>query len=80
MTTSQAIMGTERDNTIDSCIIWASESADYNQGFGVSGCDLSQGSFWVAYQRQSQEEQANNNRLPDYLHTCLLYTSPSPRD
>ena len=72
MTTSQAILSTGKNHTIDSRIIQASESADYKQGFGVSGCDLSQPTFWVAYQRQSQEEQANNNRLPDYLHTCAV--------
>ncbi len=72
MTTSQAILGTGKDRTIDRYIIQASEAADYKQGFGLSGCDLSLGTFWAAYQRQSQEEQSNNNRLPDYLHTCAL--------
>lgn len=26
--------------------------------------------MWAAYTRQSWEEQANNNRLPEYLLTC----------
>ncbi len=72
MTTSQVILSTGKDNVIDSLILQSSESADYKQGFGVSGCDLSEASFWAAYQRQSQEEQANNNRLPDYLRTCAV--------
>ncbi len=72
MTTNKAIPVTAKDSIIDAHIIQASEAADYKQGFGVTGCDLTHGPFWAAYQRQSQEEQANNNRLPDYLHTCAL--------
>jgi hypothetical protein len=72
MTTNQANSITVKDNVIGTYIKQASEAADYKQGFGVTGCDLTQGSFWAAYQRQSQEEQVNNNRLPDYLHTCAL--------
>jgi hypothetical protein len=68
--TSQMIPGTGKDYVIDGHIKQASGAADY-KGFGFSGCDLSKNSFWAAYQRQSQEEQVNNNRLPD-LFTHLL--------
>ncbi len=39
-------------------------------GFGIRGCDLTRPVWWAAYNRQSLEEQAQNNRLPDYLRTC----------
>jgi len=50
----------------------AAEAAGYKEGFGVEGCDLTLTHWWAAYQRQSQEEQCHNNRLPDYLRTCAL--------
>jgi hypothetical protein len=50
----------------------AAEAAAYKEGFGVEGCDLSLTHWWAAYQRQSEEEQCHNNRLPDYLRTCAL--------
>lgn len=43
---------------------------EYAQCFGVEGCDLSKPKWWAAYTRQSLEDQAKNNRLPDYLLTC----------
>jgi len=48
----------------------AAKAAGYEEGFGVRGCDLSKPIWWAAYARQSLEEQTQNNRLSDYLHTC----------
>jgi len=48
----------------------AAEAAGYEEGFGVEGCDLTKASWWAAYVRQSLEEQAQNNRIPEYLLTC----------
>ena len=48
----------------------AAEAAGYEEGFGVEGCDLTKASWWAAYIRQSLEEQAQNNRIPEYLLTC----------
>lgn len=44
--------------------------AAYQEGFGVKGCDLTKPTWWAAYVRQSLEEQAKNNRVPEYLLTC----------
>jgi hypothetical protein len=57
---------------MDEYIIQAAKAAGYEKGFGIQGCELSKPTFWVAYQRQSQEDQYHNNRLPDYLHTCAI--------
>ncbi len=48
----------------------AAKAAGYEEGFGVEGCDLTKASWWAAYVRQSLEEQAQNNRIPEYLLTC----------
>jgi len=48
----------------------AARQADYLQGFGVVGCDLSQKHYWAAYTRQSTREQSENDRLGEYLLTC----------
>ena len=48
----------------------AAKAADYEDGFGVMGGDLSTTSFSAAYIRQSREEQAQNNRIPEYLLTA----------
>ena len=48
----------------------AAEAVGYEEGFGVEGCDLRESGWWLVYTRQSREEQAQNNRLPDYLRTC----------
>ena len=48
----------------------AAEAAGYEEGFGVEGCDLTKASWWAAYVRQSLEEQAQNNRIAEYLLTC----------
>jgi hypothetical protein len=37
------------------------------QGFGVRGCDLSLRHWWSVYTRQSTREQAENDRLAEYL-------------
>jgi signal peptidase I len=50
----------------------AAEAAAYKEGFGVEGCDLTLTHWWAVYQSQSEEEQCDNNRLPDYLRTCAL--------
>jgi site-specific DNA recombinase len=54
----------------DGLINRVSKEAKYEEGFGVKGCDLTKNCWWAAYTRQSLEEQANNNRLPEYLLTC----------
>ncbi|BAZ97297.1 Site-specific recombinase [Dehalococcoides mccartyi] len=54
----------------DSLVDMAAKEARYEEGFGVKGCDLTNSCWWAAYTRQSWEEQANNNRLPEYLLTC----------
>lgn len=48
----------------------AAEAAGYEEGFGVEGCDLTKARWWAAYVRQSLEEQAQNNRIAEYLLTC----------
>src|SRR4030042_4296231 len=45
----------------------AAKVSDYEQGFGVKGCDLSLRHWWSAYTRQSTREQADNDRLAEYL-------------
>jgi site-specific DNA recombinase len=50
----------------------AAKSADYEVGFGIRDCDLTNSVWWSAYQRQSLEEQTKNNRLSDYLRTCAI--------
>jgi site-specific DNA recombinase len=60
----------ESEQRLDTLIEKAAIEAGYSEGFGVSGCDLTEPIWWAAYTRQSWEEQANNNRLPEYLLTC----------
>jgi hypothetical protein len=55
---------------LDCYIEEAAKVSDYEDGFGVKGCDLTKPTWWAAYARQSLEEQALNSRLPDYLRTC----------
>jgi len=66
--TSKLIIEDELDEYINK----AAKAADYEKGFGIQGCNLSHTIWWAAYCRQSLDEQSNNNRLPDYLHTCAL--------
>ena len=51
----------------DRYITEAAKVSDYEQGFGVRGCDLSLRHWWSAYTRQSTREQADNDRLAEYL-------------
>jgi site-specific DNA recombinase len=60
------IMSGER---LDHYIREAAKATDYEEGFGVAGCDLSLNHWWVAYNRQSTREQAENDRLGEYLLT-----------
>jgi hypothetical protein len=55
---------------MDAYTLEAAKAASYADGFGVPGCDLSLGHWWVAYARQSSKEQAENDRLAEYLMTC----------
>jgi hypothetical protein len=66
MTTTEA-MSTER---LDRYILEAAKAAGYEEGFGVRGCDLKNGEYGAAYTRQSLREQAENDRLAEYLLTC----------
>ncbi len=67
MVTMTEVMSKER---LDSYIDEAARIAEYKDGFGVSGCDLNSGNWWAAYTRQSSREQAENDRLNEYLLTC----------
>ena len=42
--------------------------------WSVRGCDLNKGGWWAAYTRQSSKEQAENDRLGEYLLTCAKIT------
>jgi len=55
---------------LDTLIDKVAAEAGYSEGFGVLDCDLARSNWWAAYIRQSWEEQANNNRLPEYMLTC----------
>ena len=55
---------------LDGYVLEAAKAAAYEQGFGVAGCDLSLRYWWAAYARQSSREQAENDRLAEYLLTC----------
>ena len=52
---------------LDRYIMEAARTARYEEGFGVMGCDLGLRTWWVAYERQSTKEQAENDRLSEYL-------------
>ena len=66
MTRKKVVLSQEQ---MESYVVAAAREAQY-EGFGARGCDLEQKGWWVAYMRQSLEEQTQNNRLPDYLRTC----------
>jgi hypothetical protein len=55
---------------LDQYIEGAAKTAGYEEGFGVTGCDLTLKGWAVAYNRQSTREQAENDRLGEYLLTC----------
>jgi hypothetical protein len=65
--TQVEIISAER---IDNYIKEAARLAEYQEGFGIAGCDLSKRDWWVAYSRQSTREQSENDRLGEYLLTC----------
>ncbi len=58
-----------KEERLDNYIKEAVRIADYEDGFGITGCDLSKHHWWAAYTRQSSREQAENNRLAEYLLT-----------
>ena len=55
---------------LDRYILEAARAAAYEEGFGIRGCDLNLRHWWAAYARQSLREQAENDRLAEYLLTC----------
>ena len=61
------VMNKER---LDRYIREAARAADYEEGLGIIGCDLTKSGWWAAYARQSLREQAENDRLVEYLLTC----------
>lgn len=67
MVTVPDVMSKER---IDQYILAAAKAAGYEEGFGLKRCDLNQAQWWAAYTRQSTREQAENDRLGEYLLTC----------
>ena len=64
MVQTAEVMSRERLNHY---ITEAAKAAGYEEGFGVAGCDLSLNRWWAAYSRQSTREQAENDRLGEYL-------------
>jgi len=52
---------------LDNYIKEAAHIANYEDGFGITGCDLSKHHWWAAYTRQSTREQSENDRLGEYL-------------
>jgi len=67
MTQTIEVMSKER---LDRYVVEAAKAAGCEQGFGVRGCDLNLRHWWVAYTRQSTREQAENDRLGEYLLSC----------
>lgn len=61
------VMNKER---LDRYVLEAAKAAGYEEGFGAAECDLNHHHWWVAYTRQSTREQAENDRLGEYLLTC----------
>ena len=66
MAQTTEVMNRER---LDLYITEAAKTAGYEEGFGIPGCDLGQQHWWAAYARQSTREQAENDRLGEYLLT-----------
>ena len=71
MVQTTEVMSRER---LDQYIREAAKTAGYEEGFGVTGCDLSLNQWWAAYNRQSTREQSENDRLGEYLLTCAKLT------
>ena len=74
MTQTIEVMSKER---LDRYVVEAAKAAGCEQGFGVRGCDLNLRHWWVAYTRQSTREQAQNDRLGEYLLSCAKLTRPN---
>jgi DNA invertase Pin-like site-specific DNA recombinase len=55
---------------LDRYVEEAGRAACYEEGFGVTGCDLKRRDLWAAYVRQSTREQAENDRMAEYLLSC----------
>lgn len=49
---------------------WQFLSSASEDGFGITGCDISKSDWWAAYARQSTREQSENDRLGEYLLSC----------
>jgi len=64
---TREVMSKER---LDRYILEAVQAAAYEEGFGVTGRDLNLKLWWAAYTRQSTREQAENDRLSEYLLSC----------
>ena len=62
---------------LDHYVIEAAKAACYEEGFGIPGCNLNLRDWWVAYARQSTREQAENDRLGEYLLTCARLAKQS---
>ncbi len=60
------VMGQER---LDRYIDEVARVVGYS-GFGARGADLNQSHWWAVYIRQSLREQAENDRVADYLLAC----------
>ena len=56
----------------DNYITIAARQANYEDGFGVKGCDLTRSDLYANYNRQSLKEQADNDRLGEYMLTSAL--------
>lgn len=54
----------------DALIDTVATRSEFKECLAIRGCDLSLSHWWVAYIRQSLDEQARNNRLPEYLLSC----------
>ncbi len=65
------------DQRLDNYIKEVARFADYVQGFGITGCDLSKRVWWSAYTRQSTREQSENDRLSEYLLACARLAKQS---
>jgi hypothetical protein len=62
-----AQVGIIKEERLDNYIREAAHIANYEDSFGVTGCDQSQNHWWAAYTRQSTREQSENDRLGEYL-------------
>jgi len=66
---TMGLMGRE---TLDKYITQAAKAADYEDGFGIAGCDLSRPKWWASYSLQGEEEQSPISRLQENLRSCAL--------